>query len=439
MSFEPEIEELSVAHQEENDSILFRKQINYLVNNSEFYKNKLSYITGEFDIANLANINKLPFTEKDELRKSQEEALPFGTHLAANPEDLVRIYSTSGTSGVPSIIALTSSDLKSWATNTARSFSAAGIKPGQRIISMFNAGPFVAGATYDGLLALKATVIPLGIGDTERLINQVIRLNATAIACTPSYVLYIIEWCKERKIEPKNLGIENIVTAGEPGGGDPLFREKVEKTFNCKVREVMGNGDIATSIWGECEFGNGMHFSGRNNVYVELIDPETKESVSWKEGAEGELVYTSLNREAMPLLRARSRDHVHVISAGNCKCGRTSPAIRCIGRTDDMLIIRGVNLFPTAIRRILNKFKDFIDPDYYQVRPESKSISQSPPLPITIELKENIQEIPDDLSEKIAAQIRKKLIVTVNVTLVKSGELPRSNYKRKLLDFSFGE
>lgn len=436
--FDEGIETRSHADQLQSDDALFRKQIAYLFERSGFYQRKLKeagFQSAE-RVGGIENIGELPFTDKYEIRENQAEYAPFGDNLSADPEQLQRVFTTSGTSGTPTYIALTSKDIDVWATNTARSYIASGFRPGQRLVVAFNAGPFVAGAAYYGFDKLGATVIPVGLGNTERLINAVQSLGAgnAGLSCTPSYALHLIDWCAERGIDTGKLGVKNISVAGEPGGSDPVIRERVETAFGCKLREAMGTGDISTSIWGECEHGGGMHFSARDNVYVELINPETGETVPWEDGAEGELVYTSLVRQAMPLLRLRSRDHV-VVNAKPCACGRTSHRIRCLGRTDDMLIVRGVNLFPTAIRELLEDFTPNIS-GFFQIVPNQLGVSQVPPLPVSVELGPEIRTAPTNLAEDIQKAIRSQLLVTTDISLVPYNSLPREEYKAKLVDYS---
>lgn len=442
MFFDQEIETRSLADQEKSDDILFRKQIAYLLERSGFYQRKLKEagFKDANSVGGIENISALPFTDKYEIREDQFSYPPFGDNLSAEPEKLQRVFTTSGTSGTPTYIALTPKDIEVWATNTARSYYASGFRPGQRLVVAFNAGPFVAGAAYYGFDKLGATVIPVGLGNTERLIGALQNLgnDNAGLSCTPSYALHLIDWCSDRGIDTTRLGVKNISVAGEPGGSDPVIRERVQSAFGCKLREAMGTGDISTSIWGETEDsesdGGGMHFSARDNVYVELIDPQTGQPIPWEDGAEGEIVYTSLVREAMPLLRLRSRDHV-VVNMKPSKCGRTSPRIRCIGRTDDMLIVRGVNLFPTAIGELLEDFLPNVS-GFFRIRPKVSGVSQEPPLPIAVELGEGIEQAPGDLGENIKKAIRSRLLVTTNITLVPYNTLPREEYKAKLVDYS---
>jgi phenylacetate-CoA ligase len=384
----------------------YRHQVAYLFERSAFYQQKLreAGFANAAAVGDLDDIAGLPFTEKDELRATQASAPPFGAHLAARAEDLVRVFSTSGTTGVPCYLGLTKGDLDIYATNVARGYTAAGFSRGQRVAVGFNAGPFVAGAVYYGFDKIGCTVIPVGTGNTERLVSAIVNLKATGVSCTPSYGLYLIDWCQEHGIDTHALGLTNMITAGEPGGGDPLVRGRIEEAFGCRVRESMGIGDISLSAWAEDEDGGGMHFMARDFVHVELIDPQSGQPIAWEHGAEGELVYTALQREAMPLLRFRSRDHVVVNMTAN-PTGRTGPRIRCIGRTDDMLIVRGVNLFPSAIRSLLKDFSPDVS-GLLQIRPRQRGVLQTPPLPVVVELGKETVTPPPGLAERIQQEIR---------------------------------
>ncbi|MEX2523421.1 MAG: AMP-binding protein [Gammaproteobacteria bacterium] len=435
MMYDPEIETLPVEEQYKIDRKSYKEQIAYLLDRSDFYREKLGQagFKRAADVGGLDEIARLPFTEKDELRKSQAGSPPFGTHLACEPNKLRRVYSTSGTTGVPCFIGLTENDIAMYATNVARGYTAAGFSPEQRLAVGFNAGPFVAGAVYYGFDKMGCTVIPVGTGNTERIIKAIQTLGATGISCTPSYGLYMIDWCRERNIDTRSLGLRNMVTAGEPGGGDPMIRSRIEEAFGCQVRESMGIGDISLSTWAEDEDGDGMHLSARGFVHVELIDPASGEPIPWEDEAEGELVYTALQREAMPLLRFRSRDHVVVNMKPN-PSGRTGPRIRCVGRTDDMLIVRGVNLFPTAIRSILNEFTPDVG-ELFQIKPKTRNVSQEPPLPVVVELGEGVKKEPEGLKDKLQAEIRTRLLVSTDIDFVPYGTLPRETYKYKLVEF----
>jgi phenylacetate-CoA ligase len=434
--FDPQAETRSVNDQFAIDRVSYREQMRYLMAHSAFYRAKLNeagFYTDR-DIGELDDIAQLPFTEKDELRASQANFPPFGSHLAADPKDLRRVFSTSGTTGVPCYLGLTENDLDMYATNVARGYSAAGFKPGQRVVVGFNAGPFVAGAVYYGFDKIGCNVIPVGTGNTERMVTAIQKLGATGVSCTPSYGLYLIDWCREKGIDTRKLGLQNMITAGEPGGGDPLIRKTITEAFGCTLRESMGIGDISLSVWAEDAAEDGMNLMARGYVHIELIDPVSARPIPWEDGAQGELVYTALRRESMPLLRFRSRDHVVVNMKPN-PTGRTGPRIRCIGRTDDMLIVRGVNLFPTAVRNVLESFQGQVS-GLFSIRPTMKAVSQNPPLPIVVEVAAGSPANNAELKSAIEAQIKERLLVSSRVTLVENNTLPRETYKSKLVDYS---
>jgi phenylacetate-CoA ligase len=395
-----------------------------LIARSPFYRDKLA---GFED----APWEELPFTTKDEIRESLAAEPPLGRHLAAPLEDVRRIYSSSGTTGDPSYIAVTEADLKAWTEIGARSYGANGIARGQRAVLTYNSGPFVAGAVLDAWGRIGATVIPVGSGNTERLAKAFQRLGAEALGCTPSYALYLADWCRERDIEPRELGVRLFSVAGEPGGGEDATRHAIEEAFGATVREAMGIADVSPSLWGECEEQAGMHFCGDPYVHVELIDPDTEAALPFEDQAEGELVYSTLSREAMPVLRFRSRDRV-VVNARECSCGRGALRVRCIGRTDDLLIVRGVNLFPTAVREVVAEFRPRVGGPIL-IRPAHTGVRQDAPPRVLVE----VPGEPDaGLAAEIRTAVRTRLVVTTEVELVPYGTLPRSEYKSRLVDFS---
>jgi phenylacetate-CoA ligase len=334
----------------------------------------------------------------------------------------VRIYSTSGTTGAPSYIPLTAGDLDNWVTGSARSYAASGVAAGQRIVSTYNAGPFVAGAALAAFDRIGLTHIPVGTGNTERLLQAIERLRPEAAVLTPSYAAYLAE-----NHDLRCSSVERVLVAGEPGGGEPAFRAKLEEGWGAKVTEAMGIGDIGVSLWGECEEQDGMHLGAHGFVHPELIDPETGEAVELEDGARGELVLTHLRHRAAPLLRFRTRDHVEV-RMSPCPCGRTGPRIRCIGRTDDMLIVRGVNVFPSAIREVVGTFAPGVS-GRILVQPQAAGVKQEPPLPVSVELAPNGSADADAIRDRL----REVLVVQTRVELVPWGSLRRSEYKSHLV------
>ena len=223
-----------------------------------------------------------------------------------------------------------------------------------------------------------------------------------------------------------------MLVAGEPGGGEPSFRAKLEEGWGAKVTEAMGIGDIGVSLWGECEEQGGMHLGARGFVHAELIDPDSGAALELEDGATGELVLTHLRHRAAPLLRFRTRDHVEVRTSP-CACGRTGPRVRCIGRTDDMLIVRGVNVFPAAIREVVSAFAPDVSGQIL-VRPQAPGVKQEPPLPVRVELASGTRCRATSLAQKIRDRLREVLVVQTTIELVPPGSLPRSEYKSKLVE-----
>jgi len=422
---EPEVEALPWDEQLAVDDASFREQIAYLAERSPLYREVVAGAGG------LADIAQLPLTDKRDLRKTTTSSNPVGAHLCAEPSEIVRIYSTSGTTGAPSFVPLTAGDLENWVTGSARSYAASGVAPGGRVVTTYSAGPFVAGAALASFDRIGMTHIPVGTGNTERLMLSIELLHPDAAVLTPSYAAHLIEWAAERDFDLAGSSVARVLVAGEPGGGEPAFRAMLEEGWGAKVTEAMGIGDIGVSLWGECEEQNGMHLGARGFVHAELIDPETERAIELADGATGELVLTHLRHRAAPLLRFRTRDHVQVWTS-TCACGRTSPRVRCLGRTDDMLIVRGVNVFPSAVREVVAAFAPDVS-GHILVRPDGAAVKQEPPLPVAVELARGAAPDPA-LADAIRDRLRSVLVVQTRVDLVPWGTLRRSEYKSKLVE-----
>lgn len=430
---DPEVEARPSAEQLAVDDASYRAQLGYLFERSAFYREKLGAagFSSAAGAGGLTDIAQLPLTEKSEIRATCTPDNPIGSHLCATPSEIVRIYSTSGTTGAPSYVPLTEGDLDNWVTASARSYAASGIAAGQRIVSTYNAGPFVAGAALASFERIGLCHIPVGTGNTERLMSAVELLRPEAAVLTPSYAAHLIEWAAERNVDLRESSVERVLVAGEPGGGEPAFRSKLEEGWGARVTEAMGIGDIGVSLWGECEEQDGMHLGARGFVHAELIEPEAGSAIEMEGGATGELVLTHLQHRAAPLLRFRTRDHVE-IRMSPCPCGRTGPRVRCIGRTDDMLIVRGVNVFPSAVREVVSTFAPEVS-GHILVKPEAPGVKQEPPLPVLVEL---ARDTTADaiLADAIRERLRDVLVVQTHVDLVPWGSLSRSEYKSRLVE-----
>jgi phenylacetate-CoA ligase len=430
---EPEVEARPWEEQHAVDATAYDAQLGFLFERSAFFRDKLraTGVESAEDAGGLDDIARLPLTDKDELRATRTEENPIGAHLCADRDEIVRIYSTSGTTGAPSYVPLTAGDLDDWVTGSARSYAASGVSAGQRIVSTYNAGPFVAGAALASFERIGLSHIPVGTGNTERLLAAIELLGPEAVVLTPSYAAHLVERAAQRGLDLPCSSVVRVLVAGEPGGGEPGFRALLEEGWGAKVTEAMGVGDIGVSLWGECEEQDGMHLGARGFVHPELIDPETGAALELRDGAAGELVLTHLRQRAAPLLRFRTRDHV-LVKTSACACGRTGPRIRCVGRTDDMLIVRGVNVFPSAIREVVSEYVPRVS-GHVLVRPGAPGVKQEPPLPVSVELAREAS--PDvALAEAIRDRLRHVLVVQTRVELVPWGTLRRSEYKSKLVD-----
>ncbi len=345
------------AHENE----LLVKQLEHVAQGSRFYRDKMTATGVDLtSIRTVADLRRLPFTEKEELRRSLSEHPPLGAHLAVPVTDLAQIQATSGTSGTPSYFGLTHHDLGVWGTAGARGFYAAGVRPGDLVLHGWGMSKGFAGGVpaVRVLQQLGCVVIPIGgEAGAERLLTVAAALKPTVFCTGPNFALHAGRIADEVLGRPAStLGVERLVVGGEPGGGVPQIRSQIEEIWGATSCETLGNSDVVPMVFGECLERDGMHFIAQGLVHIELIDPETGADIPFEAGASGELVLTALDRLASPLVRFRTRDHLEVLST-ECSCGRTGPRVRCVGRTDDMLIVRGINVWPSAIREIAVGFQ----------------------------------------------------------------------------------
>ena len=405
------------------------RQVKYVYDNSPLYREKFEQTDIHPDkIKTLDDIVKLPFTEKHELREAQKSSPPVGRHRACSEEDLSRVYSSSGTTGVPTYIGLTRHDIHNvHAEAIARVCWMGGLRPTSKIVNIPTA-PFIADTFREGIERTGATNIPVGF-NVDRCIAAYQYQGADALHATVSFWSYFLGELEKKGIDPKSLGLRTIIGGAE--GGAKLVRQRVEESFGATAIEGMGMGEMSCVIWGECveDRGNGMHYIAQGNVHVELIDPVTLESKTIREGAEGELVYSALHSQAMPLLRYRSRDNVRILTTDKCVCGRTGFRIEVLGRTDDMLTILGVNVYPLAIRDVVSAMKPAVS-GAIEIQLDKPGPVVEPPLKLKVEIGKNPGD-KDALKKKLETTIREKLIFRADVELV--DELPKYQYKTQLI------
>ena len=349
----PDIETLSPADLRRRQDRLWPAQWDYVRSRSEFYRRKLGARPAALTLEGLQD---LPFTDKEEIKDSQAALPPFGDYVACDQQEIVRLHRTSGTTGRGMNLAYTKHDADLAARLGGRAMHAAGLRPGDRVVHCLNYCLWTGGVTDHMILeAAGATVIPFGVGNTQQLIDAIVELKATAIHCTPSYPALIEKTLAEDgKLRPRDLGLRLGLFAGEAGLDNPAFRRHLEATWGFAARNAnFGLSEVMSILGSQCEATNDLHFHAGDGVFVELLDPATEARLPIAEGHAGELVCTHLDKQCQPLIRYRTRDVVTVTGTGPCACGRTAWRFRIAGRTDDMFNVRGVNVFPGAVRAII--------------------------------------------------------------------------------------
>ncbi len=407
-----------------------RAQMDWLWSRSAFYRRKLGDAGLKPDsVRELADLARVPFTTKQELRDSLRAAPPFGEHLAADAGEVIQMQASSGTTGSPSYVALTRQDAAMWQESSARSLFACGIRPGDRVLHGFSLSKgFVGGLPiFQALQYMGALDIPIGAdGGVERLLAAAVDLRPDAIVGTPNFLLHLAEAAQALLgRDARELGVRRLVVGGEPGGGIPALRQRIQEAWNAPLCELMGGTDLAVIYWAECEHQAGMHMTAPDFIVTELIDPDSGQPKPFEEGATGELVYSAIHRQASPVLRFRSGDHV-VVTGTQCACGRRQPMIRCFGRTDDMLIVRGVNLFPSAVQDLIEAMRPTVSG---QVRVIADFDGHSTQANLKL-LVERAEGEPPDLSlpalkQDIEQRVRGALAVKAEVLLAPHGSIEK--------------
>ncbi len=392
--------------------------------NVPFYRKKMQEagIAPE-DIQSIDDIVKLPFTTKADMRDNY----PYGL-FAAPMSEIIRIHASSGTTGKPTVVGYTRNDITNWAECCARALVAAGGNSHSVVQVAYGYGLFTGGlGMHYGVEKLGGSVIPISGGNTKRQIMIMKDFGSTILCCTPSYALYLAEAIKEEGIDPSELKVESAILGAEPWSEE--MRRDIQDKLGIKAFDIYGLSEISgPGVSCECELRNGMHIN-EDVFYPEIIDPNTLKPV--EDGQPGELVFTTILKEGIPLIRYRTRD-ITILDSNPCACGRTSRKMRKVmGRSDDMLIIRGVNVFPTQIESVLDKFNE-ITLNYVIIVTREKSVDN---LEVKVELAEQLasDEIKEmeRLQHRIESEVHAVLNINVKVTLVGPKTIERSEGKAK--------
>lgn len=406
---------------------LWRKQSLYVYENSAFYQ---SLWQESKPPTRLNDLPQLPLTSKAQLRISQAEKAPFGDYLAASRSSVNRLHRTSGTSGQAMNLALSARDCALTETVGGRAQSLAGLGPGHSVVHCLNYQMWMGGITdHLTLEQTGAMVVPFGVGSTDLLIKTIRQIGINAISCTPSYPAVMERTLQERfpGLEPRDLGLELGLFGGEAGLDDPAFRQRIRDTWGMEPRNAnYGVSDVLSNFAAQCEADTRLHFVAADVLYPELIDPDSGASLALEAGVEGELVLTHLQRDCQPLVRFRSGDIIAVDSTERCECGFEGLRFRVVGRSDDMVVVRGINIFPSMVAAVINRFDELSG--NYRIPLDTRPPHDA--LPLALELAATGIADPG-LAQAVRQALKQALGATARVELLPFGSFELSEGKTR--------
>jgi len=416
--FQPEVETASRDYLRAVQSARLIRMVKNCYENVPFYKQKFDEIgLAPEDIHGIEDLGKLPFTTKQDLR----DTYPYGL-FAVPKERLVRIHASSGTTGKQTVVGYTRQDVLRWSQGAARALVAAGATKDDFIHVSYGYGLFTGGlGLHYGAELLGATVIPVSSGNTQRQVQILRDFGSNYLCCTPSYAMYIGETIAEMGIDPRSLPVRGGIFGAEPW--TPAMRTEIERLLDIKAQDIYGLSEIAgPGVSYDCCAFDGLHVC-EDYFYPEIIDPDTLEPVP--DGQFGELVFTCIGKEALPLVRYRTRD-ISALVREPCACGRTLVRMRKpVGRSDDMLIIRGVNVFPSQVEHVI--LEQGFEPNYQIVVERAGSLDV-----MTVLVERMITDLPGEI-ESAGRRLKNAMLstlgVSVEVRFVGAKQLPRSEGK----------
>jgi phenylacetate-CoA ligase len=408
---------------------LLKRHLQHAYAGSPYYRASFTVAGVRPDqIKSLDDLRRFPFITKHTLRDRQLAVAPFGDLVAVPERDIVYISASSGSTGVPTASPFTQGDFDDWIDYEARQFWSSGMRPTDRYchslnFSLFIGGPCVLGAQKLGALSIHAGTVP-----SERLLQILRQFQASIIWTTPSYAWHLGETAIKEGIDLEaDLAVRRIFVAGEPGGSIPETRNRIEALWGASVYDYYGLSDIFGSCAGMCEEKEGLHWA-EDHILVEVLDPESGEPVA--EGERGEMVLTTLKKSARPMIRFRTGDIVS-FTTEPCACGRTSMRMHGVhGRLDDMLIIKGVNIFPSDVEAIVRKDHDLTG----EYRLVVERISHLDQLTVEIERIHGYNGTDDELAHRFTRRLKSVTGVTAQVKVLAADSLPRATHKAKRVD-----
>jgi phenylacetate-CoA ligase len=428
-------EELETANPETLDRLegsLLQEQAEYVYARSRYYSEKFdSAGVKPQDLRGREGLARLPFTEKAELSQSQAGGDLFGANLCVTHAETVRIVGTGGTTGQPLRLGYTRDDLETYSEQGARALWAMGCRPADIVFNCFNYSLYAGGiADHGAFEKMGANIIPYSVGNSQRLLEMMAHLqDDLSLYATPSYAIRLAERAAEDGLDLPSLGVRKGLFSGEAGLQVPGYRERIESLWQMKARDLYGTSEVGAQS-AECEYMTGLHFFGAGLVIAELINPETGAVLPFEEGATGELVFTTLKYEACPLIRLRSHDFVQVFTEP-CPCGRTGFRFLVLGRSDDMFIVKGVNVFPLGVQEVLLSLRPRLTGEFYIVLEKAPPIDYAPVLRVEV-----AHVVPEEtqtaLRAEVQALVRDKLGFTAEVELVPQGRIASAHKTRRL-------
>ena len=439
--WDKEMETISPNDLEALETQALKRQLSYVYKASPFYKAKFDEAgVHPDDFRGREDLRRFPHTTKEDLRKTQEQTGGLGGHQCAPMKDVIRVQGTSGTTGRPLFVGLTRNDVNLWNELFARHAWTGGLRPDDVIINPANFTLFVGGLTEcSGAEHLGMTVIPAPFVSTgmEKFMMLVNEFRPTVLFSTPSACLFLEEAVRQvLKMEPIELGMKKGFLAGEALSEEE--RGRINTVWGIDSRNFYGLADVAADIAAECGRSPGLHFCAQGALVAELIDPETLQPLPMEDGAEGEIVFTTIQREATPVIRYRVRDMVRVYT-GDCDCGRTGFRFMVIGRSDDMIKVKGVNVFPAAVKGVIQSFVPRTSGEMRIVLPHpGPSFGQN--ITIKVEPGENVpEEELEALGDEIRRTIRERLVFTPIIQWAPFGSLDRSQSKVEFFEKAYEE
>lgn len=436
----PAIETLPPDRMAELQLDRVRRQVAYNHAHSPYYREKMAAAGVEpGDIRTLADYARVPLMDKDEHRRVQERSLaefgsPYALLACAPPDRIVRISATSGTTGMPTLYTATKHDVGVVNEMHARKYWRAGIRPGHTMLQAVSLSMFTGGLPLsDGIQHLGACVVPVGIeGGTKRVLDFALLTRPQALIATPSFGQYLIDECP-RHIgrAARELGFKWFFCVGEPGGGNPAVRRRLADGLGVKVFDHTGGGHAFHGI--SCDEApeeyKGMHFVSPDHCLLELVDPHTRQPVEMTDGAVGEMVFSFIDWEGGPFMRYALGDLLQVWTSP-CSCGMPGIRFKIVGRTDDMLIVKGANVYPEALRKVLLEFAPRVT-GHFRIRLSRPGPSVEPPLRLRIETTESD---PSGLEREFVARCRSELRVSPSIEWLAPDTLPREAHKTRYIE-----